>query len=355
MDVIDRYFRTLRVLLPRDQRDDIMRELSEEVQSQVGEEETALGRRLNARERAAIVGQYGHPLLTAARYRPQRHLIGPIVFPYYWIVLRLTLGLVVMGNVLGAAVLLAGGASAAQIGQLVENAIATVLQVAAWITALGAVADFSIARSRVLEQWNPVAGSSLAHTQRVIAGALASVPDAHHRTAPSSFRQRRAAEPSVSGLVIGLVLGVWWLAGLRFPYLFFGSGAAGLEWGPAMDRLYPVLVIAQFMMLAEQFVKFARPESTGLFRVARCVLFLAGLALVYLVATSDRQWMLWRAGSSTRAHGTVVPFAGRNISLIEFVNSVWSIVFIVVATLIAWGLLKALSRRFRGTPMPAHA
>ena len=74
--VIDRYLRTLRILLPQDQRDDIIRELSEEIQSQVAEREAALGRRLAAEEQAAIVAQYGHPLLTAARYRPSSGLSG---------------------------------------------------------------------------------------------------------------------------------------------------------------------------------------------------------------------------------------------------------------------------------------
>ena len=31
MDAIDRYFRTLRILLPKHERDDILRELSEEI------------------------------------------------------------------------------------------------------------------------------------------------------------------------------------------------------------------------------------------------------------------------------------------------------------------------------------
>ena len=41
MDVIDRYLRTLRIFLPKDQRDDIIRELSEEIQSQVADNEAA--------------------------------------------------------------------------------------------------------------------------------------------------------------------------------------------------------------------------------------------------------------------------------------------------------------------------
>ena len=45
METIERYFSTLRMLLPADQRDDIVRELSEEIESQVADKEAALGRR----------------------------------------------------------------------------------------------------------------------------------------------------------------------------------------------------------------------------------------------------------------------------------------------------------------------
>ena len=95
--------------------------------------------------------------------------------------------------------------------------------------------------------------------------------------------------------------------------------------------LYPVLVIAQLTVLAEQWIKYTRPENTGLFRVTRFVWLIAGLTLVYLVATSDHQWMVRRIDSATSANATVMRFAGRNISLIEFVNDIWSIVFVVVA------------------------
>ena len=57
MNVIDRYFRTLRVLLPKDQRDDIIRELAEEVRAHVADREAELGRPLTADEQAAIVGR----------------------------------------------------------------------------------------------------------------------------------------------------------------------------------------------------------------------------------------------------------------------------------------------------------
>lgn len=357
MDLFDGYFRTLRIFLPKGQREDIIRELSEEARSQVAEKEAALGRPLNSDEQAAIIGQYGHPLLTAARYRPQRHLIGPIVFPYYWIVLKIVLGLVAVAHVIGAIVLLASGAPLGQMAQVLENTVATALKMVGWITALAASTEFWLLRSRALEKWNPrMDFPPRQHAPRAVESAFASLPGVHHKSSRSWPRPTRATEPSVSGLVIGSVLSVWWLAGLRFPYLFFGSGATGLEWGHAMDRLYPVLVVAQLTMLAEQFVRLTRPQNPGIFRVTKVVWLVAGWVLVYLVATSDHQWMVWQGEAAARARATVVArFAGRDVSLVEFVNYVWSIVFILVAIASIWGSLKSLLRRFQGTPTAAHA
>lgn len=330
MDIIDRYLQTLRMLLPRIQRDDIIRELSEEIEEQVAAKEAALGRRLGPDEQAAIVAQYGHPLLTAARYRPQRHLIGPVVFPYYWNVLKVALALVGIGHVLGGAVLLAGGASLAQIGQLVESAAATALKFVGWLTALGALADIYLARSRALENWRPPAVPAQPSTSRL---------------------PLRQTDAPISRLVTSIVLSAWWLAGLRFPFLFLGSGATGLEWGDAMDRVFPVLVIAQLTMLAEQFARYFRPDNAIVFRVTRLFWLAAGAALVYVVATSNHQWMVWSGESATRANATVMRFAGRNVSLVEFVNFIWSAVFIGVAILSVFGFLKAVLTRLRRTPM----
>jgi hypothetical protein len=120
-----------------------------------------------------------------------------------------------------------------------------------------------------------------------------------------------------------------------------------------MDRLYAVLVMAQLAMFAEQFVSLTRREHTGIFRVTRVVWLVAGWVLIYLVATSDHQWMVWHGGEASATIGARL--AGRDVSLLEFVNYVWSIVFILVATASIWGSVKSLLRRVRGTATAAHA
>ena len=101
MNLFDNYLRTLRLLLPRDQRDDIVRELSEEIHSQVADKEAVLGRPLNTSEQEAILQQLGHPIAVASRYRPQRYLVGPLVFPYYWLLIKVVVALVVATQLIG--------------------------------------------------------------------------------------------------------------------------------------------------------------------------------------------------------------------------------------------------------------
>lgn len=356
MDVIDRYLRTLRFFLPGRQRDDIIRELSEEIDGQVASREAEVGRPLSPAEQAAIVGQYGHPLLTAARYWPQRSLIGPVVFPYYWIVLRVAVALVVLVHLVGAGVLIADDVPTIPLGAFVEDLIGTVLKVAAWVTALAALADVGIGRSGLLQRWTPSVHPPVPgpHARRVINHALSKVPGVPRGPSPTESRAVAHREPSAARLIAGLVVGVWWLAGLRFPVLLFGPGAADLSWAPAMDRLFPLLAVAQLTLTAGALVRYFRPQGRG-GRVLRAAWIAAGVALIYLVATSDHQWLIWSGDAAVRGNAIVLHVAGRPISLSAFVNAIFSGVFVTVAALSAWNLIKGVSKGFRGPLTAAHA
>jgi hypothetical protein len=83
MTTLDRYLRSIRFWLPRDQRDDIIAELSEDLRSQIEEREASLGRPMTEAEVGALLKQRGTPMAVAGPYLPQRYLIGPAVFPIY--------------------------------------------------------------------------------------------------------------------------------------------------------------------------------------------------------------------------------------------------------------------------------
>src|SRR5687768_16137106 len=100
MDLIENYIWSVRLFLPKDLRDDVARELAEDLASQAADKQTELGRPLTDAEQAALVKQYGHPMVMAARYRRGRNLIGPIFFPIYLQVLKLILGILVATNLM---------------------------------------------------------------------------------------------------------------------------------------------------------------------------------------------------------------------------------------------------------------
>ena len=73
------------------QQEDIVAELREDLRSQIEDREAELGHPLDEDGVAAILKQRGHPMLVAARYLPQRSLIGPALFPAYQYILRLVI------------------------------------------------------------------------------------------------------------------------------------------------------------------------------------------------------------------------------------------------------------------------
>lgn len=89
MELLDRYLHAIKFWLPRDQQDDIVAELADDIRSQIADEEERLGRKLNDAELAAILKQRGRPVLVANRYLPQRSLIGPMWFPTYLFILKI--------------------------------------------------------------------------------------------------------------------------------------------------------------------------------------------------------------------------------------------------------------------------
>ncbi len=91
MELLDRYLQAVKFWLPKEQQDDIVAELSEDIRSQIEEQEGKLGRKLDSAEIGAILKRHGRPSLVANRYLPQQFLIGPALFPIYKLVLKIVI------------------------------------------------------------------------------------------------------------------------------------------------------------------------------------------------------------------------------------------------------------------------
>ena len=89
MELVERYLLAIRFWLPKQQKEDIAAELSEEIRAQVEERRAALGRELTEGEVEALLRRFGAPLVVANRYLPQESLIGPMLFPIYRLVVKI--------------------------------------------------------------------------------------------------------------------------------------------------------------------------------------------------------------------------------------------------------------------------
>ncbi|PYU12535.1 MAG: hypothetical protein DMG37_13075 [Acidobacteria bacterium] len=63
MDLVDRYLKAVAKALPEAQREDIIRELTEDIQSEMEDKQSELGRELTEAEQESLLKQRGNPLL----------------------------------------------------------------------------------------------------------------------------------------------------------------------------------------------------------------------------------------------------------------------------------------------------
>jgi hypothetical protein len=362
MQLFDDYVRWLRFLLPKAQREDIIRELSEEYRSLVAEKEAELGRPLTREEHAGIIAQFGHPLLTAARYWPSDYLVGPMLFPFYWPVLKALAAVVVVVHVLSAIVMALNGAAALEIVRELALVVRSGLVAFAWATIAFALFERALVRSRVLERWNPLRvdghaqhlDDAMLHTAGAVHHAMGAVHHAvggMHEVFGGLHRrvERRSRASSMSRLIMATVISVWWIAALKYPVLMFGGGARYLDWGPDMMRLFPVLIVAQITLLVGHFGRVTLPEAGRFFRITRIVWMVNGALFLYFLLTLDRQWVIWRGEAPARL-AAVLDAGGRPLSLVDVVNYAFTISFVFAAVA---GLSSVTWRLFRGGRGPA--
>jgi hypothetical protein len=236
MELIDRYLQSVRLALPKAQQNDVIRELTDDILSQIEERETALGRPLTEDEQVALLKQLGHPMMFAARYRKQQYLIGPAIFPIYWMVLKLVLAVVLIGMAIAAVTVAATGRGlGASLGVLAQYPVGAI-SAFAWVTGVFALIDCFGAKFKFHDKWDP-------------------------RTLPklSKLEKRPSTLQTAAGLFFGALFGVWWLVGLKHQFLIFGPGVAVVHFGPVWQTLYPVFVVAIVADVIRHSVALLRP------------------------------------------------------------------------------------------------
>jgi hypothetical protein len=222
MDLLDRYLQAVKKHLPWQRQDDILSELRANLEAQLEDKEAGLGRPLTTGEAEDWLRQIGPPIQIAARYQPQQYLIGPVLFPTYWFVLRMAAFWVMIAYSIGVAVQVAVRTpSWAAVIEGVLRVPEVLLTTAASVTLIFAVIEFLATRypgrwpalAAFPGEWSP---SALPPTEK----------DSVRGETPRSRARDIAAV-----IMIFLCL-VWFLLLPHHPYVLLGPGAAYLSASP---------------------------------------------------------------------------------------------------------------------------
>lgn len=260
MELIDRYLSAVKFWLPKESKDDIVRELGENLQAQMDDKAEALGRPLTEGEQAEVLKKHGDPMLAASRYWPRQHLIGPGLFMVYSFVLKIVLTLTAVGTIAAHLTGDPGDDVMAKLGAALIQVPGSLLMTFAWITLVFAAIDFAHTRFMVGREWDP-----------------RSLPKA------KAMGKRGSRFEQVCEIVAGCVGIAWWIAIPHYPFLLFGPAALFLTLTPAWGTLYiPVIMLAGISMLM-RYTRLIRPDLSWLKQAVEVAGRLVTLVVVSLM------------------------------------------------------------------------
>ena len=258
MDLVDRYVAAIGRQLPAKQAADIEGELREALLSHQEEREAALGRKLNRQDIEALLLEFGHPLVVAARYRPTQYLIGPEVYPFWLTTIRwgalILLILLVVLEALG--ILL--GRSALDLERIMGTLIQSGMATFGWIT-VAFVGWERSGKAGFLRDWKP---SRL----------------------PPPGRKDRSRFAIAAEIAIDVVFILWWQGLVHFQSLFPYPGQLSVKLAPVWAAWHWEILAYAVLGIAANLVALARPQwartNTGL-RAGRYLYGVAILAFVF--------------------------------------------------------------------------
>ncbi|MBI5933660.1 MAG: hypothetical protein HY867_08120 [Chloroflexi bacterium] len=109
MNLIDRYVREIGRQLPQKTRADIEKEIRSAVEDMLEDRSKKDGRAIDEEMTIAVLKEYGNPDTVAASYLPEQYLIGPQLFPIFWLVTKIVFAVLTTLAVIGLGFALFGG------------------------------------------------------------------------------------------------------------------------------------------------------------------------------------------------------------------------------------------------------
>jgi hypothetical protein len=243
----------------------------------------------------------------AGRYLPQQHLIGPVLFPVYLLVVKLAFWFYLLPwlGVWVGLVAFSASYRATHPGVAMVGTLATWLQLASYlfggITIGFAVLERVQTRLKTIDRWDP-----------------RHLPAVRDPLVISRFT-------SISEIVWGGLFLLWWVGVLQFPTSWDDRGhSVLLTWTASFQRFYWPVALLYMVTIPLAVVNLVRPRWTmrrALWRLAGNV----GGTILALALSAAGPWVdVHVAGAPERAHDVFLRFA--NLSLF------WLFIGIAVVT-----------------------
>ncbi len=244
MELLERYLQAVGRYLTGATRGDVIAELRVNLLAEMDGRVEERGRPLTEGDVAEVLRRHGEPLLVAARYLPQRYLIGPALFPLYQLVLRKAAPFVVLIYLAArfSAMIFAEDAQPHLLSRLAAGmvqVIPTLLIFLAVVTIVFASLEYA--------KWQYHEGAG---------GGKEWDP----RTLPPLTTRKRSS-PSLAGKIVDLAIhGLWMIFVFsipRHPFLVLGPGAEylhriSISFAPVWGTFYNLLVTLVLLQLLQK-------------------------------------------------------------------------------------------------------
>lgn len=336
MELLDRYLEAVRKHLPWRGQDDILAELKANLESQLEEKESELGRRLTNEEAEEWLKQLGPPIQMAARYQRQQYLIGPAVFPVYWYILRLTLAWC------AAIYIIVGAVEIAAQGLDFGAAMGAVLHLP-WVLLIdGAIVTLVFA---LIEQFGVRHGGKC---DILFAGPAWTEMRLPFEPGPDAKKKKRSYASAVAEVIFGFIFFAWLLLIPHYPFLLLGAVASYLtrlpyKLAPVWWLFYWSLVALNGFQLTWKTVDFARGIWQGPHRARHIAMRLLGLIPIGLLLFAPRQALFLPKNHAANAvtHAAQLASANRGIHI------AFAIAFVILALQLVWAAGKMVTEGWR--------
>jgi hypothetical protein len=339
MELLDRYLQAVKKHLPWQRQDDIIAELKANLESQLEDKEAELGRPLTQGEAEDWLKQLGPPIQVAARYQPQRYLIGPAVFPIYWYVLRLALtwasiiySIVVVAQVFGGQV-----PSGDSLLEAILRVPGVLLTTTVWVTLVFAVLEFVATHFPEKFKGFPVPSTEW---------SPASLPPVEK--AAANGKKPRSYAQAVAEVIFGFLFLAWLLLIPQHPYLIMGPGAAYLrvspfQLAPVWAQVFLCLVAVNIVQMGWNVESLLRGRWQRPQPVKNIVIKAIGLIpLAVLLAARDHASVLLKNPLLDQAR-----FGEALSNINNAINGVAVLICAIVAIQLVWDIVQMILSFYR--------